>query len=159
MSERTDSRAFTPPEPDKIFDIPAEDIPGDMDAFWEPLSIVGSPNKQQLSELMRSGWEPARAEDFPRQSGYGHQLPGNLVSRGFLTEVQADDPIVQREMMLLIRPKALSQRARQKQNAEARHIVDNQMDRLRAQYTSHRGGMRRSIAPQPDQAEMAAQEM
>lgn len=153
QSTRTPGRPYSRPEEHEKYHIPDEMIPPGMDLMWLPTKVFGMPNGRTIAEFYREGWEPAAAKDFPVISGYGASLPKSLVDRGLISEVGADDPIEIGSQLLVMRPKQLSQRSRQREKSAAQEQVENQMRRLKQASRGFRGTeIRRQHAPLPDMA-------
>jgi hypothetical protein len=156
-STRGTSRGFVAPEQHERFAIGEDEGPPGMDRFWAPTSIAGMPNSNYLHNLLRAGWEPAEAKDFPRISGIGEELPAKLVAKGLLSEVLPGDPIEKDGLMLMLRPMELSRRAHQQRERDAYNAVDAQMERLQQTYRPAGRGAginrRRGQAPMMDTAE------
>ena len=157
QSSRSPARAYLPPEPHEKYELLPEEFPSDMDLNWLPITIAGAPN-DKVGQHYRAGWQPARAEDFKRISGYGVEYPPSMIKAGLLQNVEADAPVIIDGQMLVMRPKELSLRAARQQANDADSQVANQMARLNQSYRNARGvGVRRnigtmpSIAPQGDE--------
>jgi hypothetical protein len=102
-----------------------------MDYFWGAVKIKGQPNPR-FTEFLRAGWQIVRAADFPDLSGLRNTADPRLIELGYLKKVQDDDPIVDRDLMLLVRPNTLSDVARREEETKANRQVDDQMNRLRS---------------------------
>lgn len=147
---RQTSRPYLQPEPHNKYEIPADQIPPGMDAMWLPTKIAGMPNPQ-VAQYYRAGWQPARAQDFPEQSGYGVDFPQMMIDAGLLENVKADAPVIIDDQMLVLRPRELSVRAHQQRAKQADEQVDIQMRRLRQVSRTFRGTeIRRRHGPAPD---------
>ena len=105
---RTDTRVparFVPKEPHEKFDITQECIPEGLEAEWKALEIMGMSNRQHMINQFQAGWVPARAADFPAESGYGIDFGQAVVDLGLMKVTKPDDPIVKNGQMLMLRPK------------------------------------------------------
>lgn len=161
QSSRRSDRMFTAPEPHQKYEVYDEEFPEGTDLLWLPTVIAGMENKRAVMEHHRAGWIPAAAKDFPRLSGYGHEVPEALLSRGLVDKVDADDPIVIDGQMLVMRPKHMSVRAHRERELAAQTQVENQMQRLRQASRAFRGTQtHRRFAPLPGESgsDQAAQE-
>lgn len=152
VSERQSARPYTPPEPHLKYEIPEDRRDPSKDYLWLPTHIVGAPNPR-ISEYYRAGWIPSTAEQFPEISGYGTEYPQKLVDLGLLTPIQASDPLIKDNMMLVERPISKSAEARRREREEARDRVDTQMRALHAQYRTNfsDGGIKRAVRPLTDE--------
>lgn len=130
---RADSRVptrFIPKEPHEKFDISQECIPEGLEAEWKALEIMGMSNRQHMINQFQSGWYPARAADFPSESGYGVNFGQAVMDLGLMKPTGADDPIVKNGQMLMLRPKELVDAAKRHDKAAANAQVDTQIKRL-----------------------------
>jgi hypothetical protein len=107
-------------------------LPG-MDHFFAAVKVRGAPNQDRLNEFIATGWRPARAQDFPDISGYAvnGQYSDTLVELGFARRVKPNDPVINRDMMLMIRPKAMSVQSRAEDQERADSQINDHMNRLR----------------------------
>ena len=131
---RQSSRFFTPPEVHEKYHIPTEMMDPAYDYMWQPTRIAGQSNQRKLSEFHRSGWDFAKASDFPELSGYGTDYPAGMVERGLLHKLTEDEPMEVDDQILLMRPKELSREARKRDREKAYNQVENQMKRLNQAY-------------------------
>lgn len=148
---RSMERMFTAPEPHEKYEILPGEFPPNMDLLWLPTVVAGMENKRAVMDSFRAGWMPAAASDFPRISGYGHDMPAALLDAGLVDNVKADDAVVIDGQMLVMRPKELSRRAHEQREKQASSQVQTQMRRLRQVSRAFRGTeVRRNHAPMPD---------
>lgn len=134
---RTPSRAdarvpsrFVPKEPHEKFDISMEHVPEGLEAEWKALEIMGMSNRQHMINQFQAGWTPARAADFPLESGYGVDFGKAVMDLGLMKPTGPDDPIVKNGQMLMLRPKELVDAAKRHDKAAANQQVDTQIKRL-----------------------------
>jgi len=137
QSSRAPTR-FIAPEPYEKFTLSEDEIPEGMDAFWLPTKILGQPSREVM-QYYQAGWEPARAQDFPRISGYGVEYPKALLDAKLIETISAESPIIIDDLMLVMRAKTVSRAAHQRRIHDAVDQVQNQMRRLQSAYR-HRGG-------------------
>ena len=157
-SARVSTRDYLPPEPHEKYELLPEEFPPGMDLMWLPTKIAGMPN-DKVGQYYRARWEPAKAEDFPRLSGFGTDYPQAMIDAGLLDNVRADAPVIIDDQMLVMRPKELSRRAAKARAAAADDQVANQMARLNQAYRNARGvGVRRKIGAMPDIAPQGDEE-
>ncbi len=155
-SARVSVRDYRPPEPHEKYELLPEEFPPGMDLMWLPTKIAGMPN-DKVGQYYRARWEPAKAEDFPRLSGFGTEYPQAMIDAGLLDNVRPDAPVIIDDQMLVMRPKELSRRAAQARASAADEQVKNQMTRLSQAYRNARGvGVKRQFgalptAPQSDE--------
>lgn len=155
-----DAIRVRPREPHELYEIDPRQRPRDMDLMWAAVKVRGAPNQDRLNEFIRTGWRPARAEDYPEHSGY--DVNGNyddtLVELGFARRIGPSDPVVNRDLLLMVRPKQMSQESRREDEARANRQIDDHMNRLRqvsarqigARNTVVRRETTRSSSPPPD---------
>ncbi len=136
---RNASRNRVLPEPHETYEIAPDELMEGMDHFWMPTRISGQPNPD-IRDFYEAGWEPAAAKDFPRQSGYGREYPASMIAAGLLENVGPNDAVIRKDLMLVVRPKHLSQRAEQATKARAVDQVRNQYARLQQSYRGRDGG-------------------
>jgi hypothetical protein len=122
-----------PREPHEVYAIDRQDQPRDMDLMWAALKVRGAPNQDRLNEFIRTGWRPARAQDYPDHSGYdvNANYSQTLIDLGFARRIAPDDPVVNRDLMLMIRPKEMSRESRAEDQARADGQINDHMNRLR----------------------------
>ncbi len=156
VSARRPVRDYTPPEPHEKYELLPDEFPDGMDLMWLPTKIAGMPN-DKVAQYYRAGWQPARAEDFPRLSGFGTDYPQAMIDAGLLDIVRPDAPVITDDQMLVMRPKEMTRRAERARAAAANDQVANQMQRLSQAYRNARGvGVKRNYgalptAPQADE--------
>ena len=157
-SSRVSVRDYTPPEPHEKYELLPDEFPSGMDLMWLPTKIAGMPN-DKVGQYYRAHWQPAKAEDFPRLSGYGTEYPQAMIEAGLLDNVRADAPVIIDDQMLVMRPKELSRRAAKARASAADEQVANQMARLQQAYRNARGvGVKRNFGRLPDMAPQADDE-
>jgi hypothetical protein len=155
---------LTPTEPSEKYELdPREREPG-MDYIWASVRVPYSTLKnRRLNDYQRGGWKFCRAADHPSKSGYkpGHMVNKRFIELGIEDEVQADDPVFNDNLVLMKRPKALSQQAERERDTAAASQINDHLRRQREksereigrQYTQ----MRRQYGPAdeapPDAAE------
>lgn len=130
---RADSRTparFVPKEPHEKFDISQENVPEGLIAEWKAYQIMGMSNRDHMVSLFQAGWMPARAADFPNESGYGVDFGQAVMDLGLIKAAGADDPIIKNGQMLMLRPKELVDAAQRHDKAAANNQVDTQIKRL-----------------------------
>jgi hypothetical protein len=131
---RTEAREPTrvrPREPHERFSIDENRLDPSRDYQWVSLACRGETNPQ-LNDFFAAGWEPERAANFPRNSGINVAVSERLIALGHMKEVNPDDPIIDRNLMLCSRPKTLSAQSRKEDSRMAEGQVDNHMGRLRS---------------------------
>lgn len=133
---RAPARASGRPRPrdaDKRYEIDERMIPRGMDALWAARSVRGAPNPR-LTEFIRAGWRPAKASEFPEHSGFDIWGPDSEI-RGalgdYVQEVKADGPVIDKEMILLLRPLEMSNEARQEERDAAKSRIEDHLARIR----------------------------
>lgn len=153
-SARRPERMYQAPEPHEKYELYDEEKPEGMDWMWLPTSVAGAPNSRVMAQCYRAGWQPAKAADFPRISGFGVEYPEEMIDAGLLENVKPNAPIVIDEQMLVLRPMELSKKYERAQKTAAAEQVDNQMRRLRQASRGWRGTelKRGQHAPLPDSA-------
>lgn len=147
-----------PREAHEKFDLPRGSAARGMSYVWAALRIPYTTLRSpRLSNYVRSGWHFCRAEDHPEHSGY---RPGSVVNErwvklGIEEEVHADDPVIRDGMVLMQRPKALTEEAEaEQQQAATRQITEHlqqQRQRSEREIGSSRTVMRNTYGP-PDEA-------
>lgn len=120
-----------PREPHERFSIDDSRRDPNLDYQWVSLACRGETNPM-LNDFFAAGWVPERASNFPRNSGIDVALSERLIELGHMKQVQPDDPIIDRNQMLVSRPKSLSTQSRKEDESMAVGQVDNHMGRLRA---------------------------
>ena len=120
-----------PREPHEIYAIDRQ--PRGMDLMWAAVKVRGAPNQDRLNEFIRTGWRPARAQDYPEHSGFdvNANYSQTLIELGFARKVGPDDPVINRDLMLMVRPKEMSQESRAEDQARADSQINDHMNRLR----------------------------
>jgi hypothetical protein len=103
-----------------------------FDYFWAAMTIAGQPNPR-VGEYWRAGWRPARAKDYPRQSGLDLDVDPRLVELGFMKKVLPDDPIVDGGLVLCLRPMQYSLQSRKNDRYEADKALYDKTEALRQQ--------------------------
>jgi hypothetical protein len=129
QSARQPERFYVPPEPHEKYHIDPRDIPAGFDAQWVAVTIKGAKNGA-LTDYWRGGWRPARAEQFPDQSGYGIEFPKELIDAGYAEQVKPESPVEKDGQMLMMRPKQASIAADERRKRNAAELVQTQMQRL-----------------------------
>ncbi len=150
---RRPERLFTPREPDQKYAIYDDQQDPAFDYKWEPTRIVGLSNARKLGEAHRAGWDFACASEFPDLTGCGYDFPADMVARGLLKNVEANEPIEIDDQVLLKRPKELSLKAREREKRAAYSTVANQMQRLQQAYRPadpRQPGISRRFRPMQD---------
>lgn len=142
---------YQPPQAHQKYEIYEDEMPPGQDLMWLPTKIAGMSNPR-VGQYYRAGWMPAKAEEFPRVSGYGVDFPQAMIDAGLLENVPADAPIVIDDQMLVMRPKEISKQAERERISDANAQVDNQMRRLKQAGRNYsRTEIRRGqMAPLPD---------
>lgn len=98
-----------------IFDIPKKLIPRGYTVEWKMVSVLGKEADPSYGvELEEQGWVPATIEQFP------DLMPKNYQGKS----------IIRKGMMLMIRPKELTEEARQEDLSEAREQVKDKLIQL-----------------------------
>lgn len=122
-----------PREPHELYAIDRQDQPRGMDLMWAAVKVRGAPNQDRLNEFIRTGWRPARAQDYPEHSGYdvNANYSQTLIELGFARKVAPDDPVINRDLMLMVRPKQMSAESRAEDQARADTQINDHMNRLR----------------------------
>lgn len=103
-----------------------------FDYFWAATKIAGQPNPK-MGEYWRAGWRPARAADYPRLSGLDLNVDPRMVELGFMKKVKDDDPIIDGDLMLCLRPMQLSNQSRKNDQYEADKALYDKTEALRQQ--------------------------
>lgn len=130
-SDARDGGRLRPREPHERFLIDDKRRDPTRDYTWVSLACRGEPSSH-LNDFFAAGWEPERAANFPRNSGIDVEVSKRLIELGHMKEVNPDDPIIDRNLMLCSRPKSLSQQSRNEDDARAGQQIDSHMARLRA---------------------------
>jgi len=119
---------YKPREPHEKYQVPESSIPKGMDAIWVATKVMGA-KSPRLGEFVRSGWRPARAEDFPEHSDY-QLFDQSLIDMGIVPEVKPDGPVILGDQMLVLRPKHHTKRAEIEREEAARKQFDEHMKRV-----------------------------
>lgn len=98
---------------DELYVDPRE-IPDGFSVEWKRYSTLGKVDNEWLMNLERDGWEPAQPNDFP--SRVGKNFTGNTVTH--------------KDLILMIRPKELSEEAFQEERVNARNQVRQKFEEL-----------------------------
>jgi len=114
------------------FDMEASSQKAGFDYFWAATKIGGQPNPR-MGEYWRAGWRPARAKDYPQQSGLDLKVDSRMVELGFMKQVGPDDPIVDGDLMLCLRPMQLSVQSRKNDQYDADKALYDKTEALRQQ--------------------------
>lgn len=120
-----------PREPHEIYEIDRRHQPRDMDLMWAAVKVRGAPNQERLNDFIRTGWRPALAADYPEHSGFDVKHSQSLIDMGFARDIKPDDPVINRDLMLMVRPKQMSRQSREEDKARADRQIDEHMNRLR----------------------------
>ncbi len=91
-----------------------KEIPDGFTVEWKRYSIHGKVDQEWLLNLERDGWEPAQPKDFP--SRVGKSFTGNTVTH--------------KDLILMIRPKELTEEAKHEDRTNAVMQVRNKMQEL-----------------------------
>jgi hypothetical protein len=91
--------------------IPRSEFPDDFDLQWVTDSIFGQPQPNHRSRFERRGWEPVHGDDFD------NKFEGRFCPYGHKGEIGVDG------MVLMARPMAWSNRARQEDRQRASEAV------------------------------------
>ncbi len=122
-----------PREPHEKYSLDNSRTDPGMSYMWAsvriPYTTLRSP---RLDSFRAAGWQLARAEDFPEHSGYrkGSQENDRLVKLGLDQHVEADDPVIKDNSVLMFRPKHMTQEAEGELKQAARQQLN---DHLRQQ--------------------------
>ena len=98
---------------DELFVDPAE-IPDGFTVEWKRYSTMGKVDNEWMLGLERDGWEPAQPKDFP--SRVSKNYTGNVVTH--------------KDLILMIRPKELTQEAQQEERLNATGQVKSKFEEL-----------------------------
>lgn len=98
---------------DEFYVDPAE-IPDGFVVEWKRFQIVGKPDARNMMELEKDGWEPAQPKDFPSLISKNHKEP----------------TITHKDLILMIRPKELTQEALDEERQKATKVVKDKMVEL-----------------------------
>lgn len=120
-----------PREPHERYQIDESRKDPNRDYMWLSLSCRGEPNPR-LNDFFDAGWVPEAAQNFPRNSGINVAVSQRLIDLGHMKPVNPDDPIIDNNMMLVSRPKALSRESRAEDEYRAQRQIGDHMDRLKA---------------------------
>lgn len=119
-------------EPHEKFHIPREWMKPGWDYTWAATKIRGMPNPRFVDRV-QGQWQPVRAEEMPGISrlrlGAANQM---LVEMGFIPEVKPDGPIVIDDQMLMMRPLAISNAAKERDRRAATEQVEGHLNAARA---------------------------
>ena len=129
-----------------------------MDYIWAATKIPYTTQRSpRLPAFRRAGWEFCRAADHPDLSGY---QPGEgnarMIELGIDDEVRADDPVIQNGLVLMMRPKSLSQEAEAEDKARAKGQIEDYMLTLRQKSERAIGPQRTRMARTYGPADEAA---
>lgn len=137
--ERTDGRdefvRVRPREPHERYMIEPRKLKRDMDYQWAAAKVSGQPNPRFIEHL-RAGWQPVKAEDYPELAGLDVRIDPRLVELGLVPDKRPGDPIEDRGLMLMMRPKTLSTASRAEEEHRATGQFSDHMNRLN--HTSRR---------------------
>jgi len=100
--------------------IAKDDIPEGMDLFWATAAVHGQEFPQRISNFEQRGWVPVHQEDFDGK------FDGKFMRRG------KDGPIMVDDAVLMARPIEISQKAKARQQQEARERVQIRERNLRS---------------------------
>lgn len=103
-----------------------------LDYFWGATKVLGQPNPR-LREFMRAGWRVARARDYPEIAGLDMKIDRELIDLKIMEQPTADGPIIDSDLMLLVRETRLSEESRENDRHEARQQMDDKMRAMRAE--------------------------
>lgn len=166
---RTQDRDFVrqrPRDPSEKYDLRGQRLDPKMSYFWASLKIpYSSQRNPRLDSFRRAGWQFARAADFPEQSGYrpGKEVNERFVELGIDDKVSADDPVIRDNLVLMVRPKVMTDEAEREQKVEAsRQINDHlrqQKDRSVKAIGENRTTMSRHVGPADEAPSDAAAEI
>lgn len=109
------------PYKDKYFVPPAE-IPDSWTYEWKTYTVVGKENPQYMTQLQRNAWSPVPAKRHPQ-----------LMPRG----CDPESAILIDGMMLMQRPKAITDYQKARDKAEADAPIKNIRDKLTGAPPSH----------------------
>ena len=130
--ERDSGREFIrvrPREPHEKYAVPQSQMKRGMDYFWAATKLRGMPNPR-FSDYWRAGWRPVKAADFPDLSGLNLRPDQALIDLGIVQDVQPDGQIILNDLMLMMRPAAMTAEAQAEQDRLAEKQVN---DHLRLQ--------------------------
>jgi hypothetical protein len=97
--------------------------------LFVPVRVNGM-DSGQLRYFSSRGWVPARACDFPAQSGFGAHLSDAVVRGQYAQVVNADDVVERDGQMLFVRVEELCARSERDQQREAKAMVNDHLRRL-----------------------------
>jgi hypothetical protein len=96
------------------FDLPLDQIPSHLSYEWKRWSVVGQHDPFYISQMRKQGWEPVRPSAHP-----------DWVPPGY-----SEDQIVKGGMILMERPKELTQEAIEEMHVAAKREVSMAEQRL-----------------------------
>lgn len=108
----------SPDLPDRLH-IPAHMIPDGMSAQWVTNSVYGQGTPRRRADFERRGWTPIHQDDFDGQ------FDGMFMPKGQAGEIEVDG------LVLMMRPKAITDKAVQDSNLRARQAVVLKEQQLR----------------------------
>lgn len=119
--------------PGNRFDIDETRIPPGMHYEWKRKTFLGREDVEHLVNLDANGWAPVPADRHPELSG---------------TRLQSGSEVVRGGMVLMERPKEITEEARELDGFAAKQQVAAQIQRLGLSgHTKAGKGIRRQIAP------------
>jgi len=96
------------------YDLPLDEIPGDSSYEWKRWSVVGQHDPFYISQMRKQGWEPVDPKRHP-----------NWVPPGY-----KESSIIKGGMILMERPKYLTEEAQEEMKTAARREVSMAEQRL-----------------------------
>ena len=123
-----------PRDPSQKYELPRGTHQRGMDYLWASTRVPFTNLKnKRLDDFRRAGWKMARAADFPELSHYKPQQQANrrLIELGLEEDVRADDPVILDNLVLLMRPKALTQEAERERDQLASNQINDHLRRQR----------------------------
>lgn len=130
---RDDGRDYIrvrPREPHEKYYVPTSEMKPGFDYFLAATAVRGMPNPR-FNEYTRAGWKPARAGDHPAMSGIDLQHDPALVEMGIVKEVKPDGLVHVDNLLLMMRPKAMSQESRAEEEKRANRQINDHLSTLR----------------------------
>jgi hypothetical protein len=100
-------------EVDEFYVDPSE-IPDGFTVEWKRFQTLGKEDGRNMMELEKDGWEPAQPKDFPSLCSRTHKEP----------------TITHKDLILMIRPKELTQEALVEERDKASKVVRDKLVEL-----------------------------
>lgn len=143
-----------PRDPHEKYNIPPNEMKAGFDYFMAATKIRGMPNPR-FNEYTRAGWRAARAEEHPSLSGLDLHHDQALIDLGIVRDVKPSDPVIVDDLMVMLRPKSMSQESRAEEEKRAARQINDHLSTLRNKSNREIGEKNTRVSRQygpPDEA-------